>query len=361
MNVTVVGSGIVGLTTAFELALSGYRVRVLTRNYEEATSWTAGGMLAPFSEGLRGDLLELSLNSLALFPDLIGRLEDVSAREIFYVREGAVLRLAFSEEEEEKVSSLCTEYGRRGESFEHLSPEEVERHQRGVGKGLRGAWLFPKEGNVDAEAMMDALLTAMSRLGVSVEVDEVKEISFRGEEVEELRGLKGSYRADFYVFAAGAWSGDLLNVPVFPEKGQILKSRGREPSLVLFSETAYLIPKGGHTLVGATSERAGFDHRPTISETARLTAGALRVLPAMGGAELVALRVGFRPATPDGKPFLDLGPNYALLTGHHRNGILWAPVSARIVLDHLERGLRSRYFDLFSVRRAGVSLPPDGF
>jgi len=98
MNILVIGSGIVGLSCAFDLALANHSVRVITRNYEEGASWVAGGMLAPFSELLEEDLLELSLFSLELYDDFVRRLEEVSRVSLFYQGREAILRLAFTED-----------------------------------------------------------------------------------------------------------------------------------------------------------------------------------------------------------------------------------------------------------------------
>jgi len=296
MDILIVGSGIVGLVTAFELASAGYRVRIVTRNYEEGASWVAGGMLAPFSEGLRGDILDLALESLGLFPHLLERLKDLTGAEIFYRQGEAVLRLILS------------------------------------GRDVRGGWIFPREGNVDAEALMDTLLVAVGMLGVRVEIDDIRGLETASGKVKGLRGLKGTYKGDFYIFATGAWSADLFRIPLVPEKGQILKVRGSLLRRILYSREAYLIPKERFTLIGATSERRGFDPKPTLEGCALLSAGALRVFPPLGGAEFVSLRVGFRPLTPDGKPVFELG-------------------------DYLEKGIRSSCFDLFSLRRWKATLP----
>jgi len=218
MEVTVVGSGVVGLTTAFELAHAGYRVRVITRNYEEGASWVAGGMLAPFSEALQGELLEFSLAALDLFPDFIARLEEVSGCRIFYTAGDAVLRLISSEEEEEFFRAYTARL-RCGEGTpEFLEVEKLRQLQGDLGRCIRGAWVFPGEGNVDAEGLMDSLLLSMSRLGVEVTVDEIRDVQRQAGEISALIGHKGSYLSDFYVFATGAWSGKLLKVPVFPRK-----------------------------------------------------------------------------------------------------------------------------------------------
>ncbi len=347
MNILIVGSGVVGLSTAFELALAGHEVRVVTRNYEEGTSWVAGGMLAPFSEGLEGDLLNFSIDSLNLYSDFIKRLEEVSRLKLFYVRNG-ILRLALGEEEYSFLKGKADLYRRMGYEVEGLSSEELPEH---LSEEPMGGFLFREEGNVDAEKLMDALLFACENLKVKILIDDITELEREGDTIKGVKGYRDTYGADFYVFTTGAWSRSLLKVPVYPVKGQILKVKGVELERVYYSTASYIIPKENHILVGATSEDAGFDSRTTLEGIKSLMEGAIRVVPALARSELLDVRVGFRPATPDEKPVFSLGDNFAILTGHYRNGILWAPASANIILELLEKGKVSKYFEAFSPDR----------
>ncbi len=354
MNILIIGSGVIGLSTAFELALAGHRVRVVTRNYEEGTSWVAGGMLAPFSEGLKGSLLNFSMDSLRLYPDFIGRLEEVSRIKLFYSRSG-ILRLVLNESEYHEVKKNAEAYSSAGVDWEELGGEELSRREPLLSSEPIAGFLFRDEGNVDAEKLMDALLFACENLNVKIVIDDITEIVRSGERVEEVKGYRDTYRSDFYVFTTGAWSRSLLKIPVYPVKGQILKVKGLELDKVYYSSVSYIIPKENHMLIGATSEDAGFDSRTTLEGVSSLVNGALRIIPELSKAELLGVRVGFRPATPDEAPIFDAGENFAVLTGHYRNGILWAPASANVALELVEKGKRSEYFSLFSPNRLGTS------
>ncbi len=349
MEILVIGSGVIGLSVAFELALAGHRVRVVTRNYEEGASWIAGGMLAPFSEGLEGDLLKFSVESLKLYPDFLSRLEEVSRISIYFNGNG-ILRLALDEEELRSIRELLASYQTLGTKFSVLSAEDVLKEEP-VTLPVAGGVLFEEEGNVDAEKLMDALLFACENLKVKVVLDEIVDVEWNGNEVKTVKGYKGNYGADFFVFATGAWAQSLLKLPVYPVKGQILKVKGLELEKVYYSRIAYIIPKENHILVGATSEDVGFDGRVTLEGVKTLSDGAVSLIDALKESELLDVKVGFRPATPDDKPILEAGENYTYLLGHYRNGILWTPLSAKLVLDLLERGERSRYFNEFSANR----------
>lgn len=348
MNILIVGSGVIGLSTAFELALAGHKVMVITRNYEEGTSWVAGGMLAPFSEGLEGELLEFSKDSLRLYPDFIDRLQEVSRLSIYFNRNG-ILRLALDEGEYHQIGKFISKH--RYIRVEELSPEELKVRETLLSPEPVAGFLFREEGNVDAEKLMDALLFACDNLKVDISIDEITEVNISDGRVSSVKGYKGTYGADFYVFATGSWSRSLLNLPVFPVKGQILRIKGIELDKVYYSSVSYIIPKESFILVGATSEDAGFDTRPTLQGLTALLGGAQRVIPSLSGAEFLGVKVGFRPATPDEKPILDAGDNYAICVGHYRNGILWAPISAKVVLDYVETSSLSGYFNYFSSGR----------
>ena len=350
MNILIIGSGVIGLSTAFELALTGHKVKVITRNYEEGTSWVAGGMLAPFSEGLSGDLLEFSMESLSLYTDFITRLQEVSRHSLYYKRNG-ILRLFMNKEEENRIKAVLPFYRKLGVKFEELTAEELKNRESLLSPDCGGAVLFHDEGNVDAERLMDALLIACERLNISVEIDDISEIEKKGNRIECVRGYRNTYGADLYIFTTGAWSRSLLKLPVYPVKGQILKIKGHELERVYYSNIAYIIPKESHILVGATSEDAGFDSRTTLEGVGKLIEGATKTLPSLTDAELLDVKVGFRPATPDEKPILHKENNFILSVGHYRNGILWAPATARAVLDVVEKNQASKFFNLFSANR----------
>ncbi|MFN3870531.1 MAG: FAD-dependent oxidoreductase [Aquificaceae bacterium] len=345
-KIIVVGSGVIGLSCAFLFALEGEKVRVITRNPEEATSWVAGGMLAPFSEGLDGDLFEFSYKSLKEYPSFVELLRDVSKQRVDFWQ-GGMYRVVLKGEED--VLNKAEAY--RGSGY-------------GVNKIEFGDWLseevyalieYAEEAWVDTETLMDALLFAMERLGVEIVIDEVVDIKTQGQEVKALKGLKEEYEGDFYLFALGAWSAELFDMPVYPIKGQGLKLKGVNLPKVHYSSLSYLIPRERYLYVGATSEDVGFLSGNTLEGIKRLSEGAMRVVPSLAKAQVVGMLYGYRPATPDEKPIFEAGNNYMVATGHYRNGILHAPITAKIALDYL-KGERSPYIDIFSPRRFLGSL-----
>ncbi|QWK12878.1 MAG: glycine oxidase ThiO [Aquificota bacterium] len=340
-KIIVVGSGVIGLSCAMYLAHEGHHVQVITRNPEEATSWVAGGMLAPFSEGLEGELFDFSYKSLKQYPEFIRLVKEVSGQRVDFW-EGGIYRVVLKEEE--KLLEIAKRYKDMGYKLEVLE---------------KGDWLseevlclinYVEEGWVDAEMLMDGLLFAMNRLGVEIRIDEIVKVEKSKDEITLLKGLKGNYTADFYLFALGAWTGELFDLPVYPIKGQALKLKGERLPRVHYSSISYLIPRDSYLYVGATSEDVGFLSGNTLEGIKRLSEGAIRVCPSLSKAKVFGMLYGYRPATPDEKPIFEVGQNYMVATGHYRNGILHAPITARIALDYLE-GNRSQFIDLFSHRR----------
>jgi glycine oxidase len=171
MKVLVVGSGIIGLSTALYLALEGFEVKVITRNPEEATSWVAGGMLAPFSEGLEGELFDFSYKSLKMYPDYVKLVEDVSKLKVDLWTDG-IYRVVL--EGEEELLKKAEDYKSKG--------YKVELLERPPYLSQRVSLLvhYLEEGWVDVENLMDALLRAMELLGVPIEIDEVVGVEQRG-------------------------------------------------------------------------------------------------------------------------------------------------------------------------------------
>ncbi len=340
-KIIVVGSGVIGLSCALLFASEGYRIQVITRNPEEATSWVAGGMLAPFSEGLEGELFDFSYQSLKWYPDFLKYLMDVSKQRVDFWQEGIYRVVLRGEEDLLKIAKKYKNAGYGVEFFEKLN---------GLSAEVVSLIHYTEEAWVDTEMLMDALLLAMNRLDVDYVVDEITEVIRNEHEVEGIRGLKSEYKGDFYVFATGAWTRELFNLPVYPIKGQGLKLKGASLPRVHYSSVSYLIPRERYIYVGATSEDAGLMGGNTLEGLRRLSEGAVRVVPSLSNATVINSFYGYRPATPDEKPIFQVGDNYLVATGHYRNGILHAPITAKILRDYLE-GQKSLYIDLFSANR----------
>ncbi|ADC88916.1 FAD dependent oxidoreductase [Thermocrinis albus DSM 14484] len=345
MKVLIVGGGILGLSSGLLLSLEGLRVSVVTRNPQEATSWVAGGMLAPFSEGLEGDLLEFSYRSLREYPQFLHLVEDVSGQKVYAQMDG-IFRVVL--EDEDHLIVKAQEYASRGYRTYVMEPHGE------LSKKVKALILYQEEGCVDAENLMDALLLSTYRTGIPIQVDEITRVELQDGEVKKVDGIKGSYEADFYVFCTGVWTKELFPLPIFPVKGQAIKVKEVSVERVHYSRLSYIIPRNRYLYIGATSEVGVLDHGNTLEGLHQLTEGAISILPALAKAKLLSTLYGYRPATPDEKPVFLWGKNFLLATGHHRNGILQAPITAQIVRNYITRGEVDPFMKVFDGNRFEV-------
>jgi thiazole synthase len=213
-----------------------------------------------------------------------------------------------------------------------------------LGSEVIGGWWYPEDAQVDNRALSQALWMAARELGVDIcESVTVEEIDRHHGTVKSVKTSAGQYEADRYVLATGAWSSQLLPVPVYPKKGQMLSikvpsSNSKQLPLqqVLFGKESYIVPRSdGRIIVGATSEDVGFTPENTPAGIQALLTRAIRLYPQLQDFSIQEFWWGFRPATPDEMPILGESEldNLTLATGHYRNGILLAPVTALLISE----------------------------
>ena len=345
--VLILGGGLMGLAVAHQLARRGQAVLVLSRRRSEAAGFVAAGMLAPHAEGISGTLLALGQASLARIPAWVGEIEADSGLGCGLRSCGIVVPFATAAERDAYPTAAWGTALDRG---------ALEREIPGIGPLWQTGLLFAQDGQIDnRRRLMRALERACVQRGVRFEEgSEVLELITSSAETStahnarrprleavRLRRADGSELAlpcHTAVLTGGAWSARLLpQLPVFPVKGQMLSLQGPIGALprVLFGPGTYLVPReDGLLVVGATSEpEAGFAEGLTPFGQRRLEQGIAALLPAASAWPPMERWWGFRPCTPDEGPLLGPGPlaGLWLCTGHHRNGVLLAAISAELV------------------------------
>jgi glycine oxidase len=344
--VLILGGGLIGLALAHELARQGLAATVLSRRRSEAAGFVAAGMLAPHAEGLDGRLLELGQRSLERIPAWVARIESDSGLACGLRICGIVVPFASAAERNAYPTAA---HGER------LDRSGLEREITGIGPLWQAGLLFPQDGQIDnRRRLMRALERACVHRGVRFEEGcEVLGLVTepQGQQTGEAPGEQLAAvrlrRADGQeltlpcrkaVLCGGAWSYQLLpGLPVFPVKGQMLSLQGPIGALsrVVFGPGTYLVPReDGLLVVGATNEpEAGFGEGLTPAGQRQLQAGIDALLPTATGWPPMERWWGFRPCTPDQAPLLGKGPigGLWLATGHHRNGVLLAAISAELV------------------------------
>ena len=341
--VLILGGGLMGLAVAHQLARSGQAVEVLSRRRSEAAGFVAAGMLAPHAEGLSGALLQLGQRSLERVPEWVGQIETDSGQSCGLRPCGIVVPFATAAERDVYPTAAW------GEA---LDREGLERELPGIGPGWQAGLLFRQDGQIDnRRQLMRALERACVELGVRFQEGvEVLELLQEGDQLTGVRVRDAAadlqtLRAGTAVLCSGAWSAQLLpQLPVFPVKGQMMSLQGPREALqrVIFGPGTYLVPReDGLLVVGATSEReAGFTEGLTPFGQRQLQAGIESLLPEASQWPPMERWWGFRPCTPDEGPLLGRSgvEGLWLATGHHRNGVLLAAITAELLGSCLSQG-----------------------
>ncbi|MGA7078958.1 MAG: glycine oxidase ThiO [Terriglobales bacterium] len=351
----VVGAGIIGLSLAIELNKQGLKVLVVEKGEPgREASWAAGGMLADFPAETPPALRELASASAAMYPEFVRELEDESGLKIDLRSVGTLLFL-----HEPPASDVLAERGWLARWHE-LEPALKAPNLRA--KDLAGVYL--KERCVDPRDLTAAAIATVRRhrsinfsSGNHVLTVEVAEGKACG-----VRTNKTQFHAGMVVNCAGAWAGQIgpHRFPTRPVKGQMLcviMPRKELVSHVIRTPDVYLIPRSdGRMVIGATSEEVGFD-KQTLPETIRkLRQAAIEVVPKLVEARFLQAWAGLRPGTPDGLPILGATPTagYFVATGHFRDGILLAPVTAKLVAQMMMGQTAEMEVSKFSTQRLGI-------
>ncbi len=359
-TVLILGGGLMGLAVAHQLARHGLAVQVLSRRRSEAAGFVAAGMLAPHAEGLSGALLALGQASLERIPAWVAQVETDSGLGCGLRTCGIVVPFRTAAERD----AYPTAAG--GQALDRTG---LEREIPGIGPDWSDGLLFSQDGQIDnRRRLMRALERACVERGVGFqEGAEVLAIERDGTGAlygVRLRGADGEERllgCRQAVLCCGAWSARLLpELPVFPVKGQMLSLQGPRQALgrVIFGPGTYLVPRAdGLLVVGATSEpEAGFADGLTPAGQRQLQVGIASLLPEAAQWPPMERWWGFRPCTPDEGPLLGASPvtGLWLATGHHRNGVLLAAITATLLTAAITGQLddsASRQLAAFSWRR----------
>jgi glycine oxidase len=346
-----VGAGVIGLASAWRAAGAGARICVLERDRPAAgATGVAAGMLAPIGEASWGEekLLPFNLESLRRWPAFSADVEADAEVDVGFAQCGA-LHVAVDRDEAGELRRRHQLYERLGLESEWLRGSACRSLEPSLATAVRAGAHAPGEATVDPRRLTAALLAALERRGVDV---------YSGAKVVSAERLRGAWRlhcGDGRVFAAasvvlasGSWSGQADWVPpgsrppVRPVKGEILTLRttGREPvtERIIVGERVYMVPRAdGRLIVGATVEERGFDTTLTAGGVHELLREAYRLIPEIAELELLEASAGLRPGSPDNAPIIGQSETDGLLvaTGHFRNGVLQAPVTADSIAELL--------------------------
>jgi len=349
----IVGGGVIGLSVAWDLQRKGLQTLVLERGAAgREASWMAAGMLCPVAEAhfTERELLELSLKSMALYPDYVREIEEASGSSVAYNTTGTLV--AAMDSDEVRVLRRLLEFQQELELPAYwLNGDECRTREPNLSPRVLGGISAPQDHQIDNRRLVEALALGLKSIGGRVrERTPVVELLIEGGRVAGVRTPAARLPTKHVIIAAGAWSRQLEGLPdgfvppVRPVKGQLL-CLDMDPSEPVIAHTirgrrAYVVPRrDGQLLVGATSEEKGFDRDPTAGGIYELLRGVCELIPTVADIPVREFRVGLRPGSHDNLPILGPCDIEGLLfaTGHHRGGVLLAPVTAwairRTILD----------------------------
>lgn len=372
-DVVVVGGGLIGLATAWRLAVDGAQVTICDPTPGAQTSNVAAGMLAPVTEVEFGedDLLALNLASVNAWPAFAAELEELTGQPAGLHQTGT-LSVAY-DVDDVAVLRRVAEYQRRlGLEVEELSGRDARRREPLLATGVSGGVWVPGDHSVDNRQAVATLLRAAELSGVQIVRQHVARVTTSGTSATGVLLDNGdTVHADYVIAATGPWSAQLAGVPeelrppVRPVKGEVLRLRVPEAYRPALQHTVratargfsvYLVPRaGGELVVGATSSELGYDTRVLAGGVFNLLRDARTVLPITDELEFVESIAGLRPATPDNAPILGPSGLDRLLwaTGHYRNGVLLTPVTAQVLAETVRTGTLPDLAKPFLVSRFG--------
>ncbi|MFI5396198.1 MAG: glycine oxidase ThiO [Candidatus Binatia bacterium] len=345
-DVAIVGAGVIGSAIAYTLSrATALRVVVVEREVPgcEASNAAAGVLAVASGHARQGVLLDLRRRSAAMFPGLVEELEEETGVQLGYRRDG-LISLAFSETEAAALQDLVQHRNAQGLRGEMLSRGEVQELEPAVSSRVCAAALFPDDRSINNERLVAALVRGAQRRGVEFRLHSpVQSLSTEGGTVRLQLG-SGPLEAGVAVVAAGAWSVELLahlgvKVPLRPARGEMAAVQSHDWTLrhTVTADPGYLVPRGGgEVLIGSTTAFVGFDAHVTPQGVATLLANAEAMVPKIGGTVPLRSWAGLRPCPTIRRPIIAFLPgldNVLLATGHHRNGILLAPITAQLVTE----------------------------
>ncbi len=340
-RVGIVGGGVIGLSIAWRLAERGCAVTVYDPASGSGASHVAAGMLAPVGEAYYGeaDLVALMRESARRWPAFAAELTERSGVDVGYRTDGTLL-VARTDDDLAELNRLVRWQESLGLTPQPLRTSELREREPRLTPRLRGGAFVADDRQVDPRLVVQAL-----RSLVPVETRAVTELS--------------TVDADVVVVAAGCASAALTGLPVRPVKGQLVRLRGpvglrRIIRGYLDGRAVYLVPRAdGEVVVGATSEERR-DAAVTAGAVLELLRDAVELVPDLAEYELTETQAGFRPGTPDNAPIIGaLRDGLVVATGHYRNGVLLAPITAAAVADLVTGGPDAEFAQRFGPRRFG--------
>ena len=367
--ILIIGGGIIGLSIAWRLIGIGKKVIIIDKkNLGKEASWAAAGMLSGRLDlkPCEKKLLPIFEKSHLAWPKFAEELENKSGKSIGYKKEGT-LRVACDLDEEKKLKNNYDFLKNNKVNITWLSGDKIRDKEPYVSNNVLSGFFSPDDHHVNNRYILDALITILKKNKnncIFKENTEVEKIITHKDQVIGVKTRNETIKTKEIIVCSGAWTNKITNieikdVPIRPVKGQMVCLKmPKSTSLlkhILWRENVYLVPRDNSDLIiGATEEEMGFDKSLTVGGIYNLLKIAREVLPAIEDLSIVESWSGLRPATRDEAPII--GPSKKIkgliyATGHHRNGILLAPLTSNVIKNYYLNGKIENDFNNFKPGR----------
>lgn len=359
----VVGGGLMGCSVAYRLAKDGARVLVLERSVPGAeASSAAAGILGPTVESFDDALaLQLGRRSRELHAELAEELDELFGVDVGFRRCG-VVKVALEEHEVAELDQQAESLRVQGVRCDRWNAEELRKQEPSCNPEALGALSMAEDAQVEPRKLLSAVALGAERDGVRFRSGStVRAIRIESDRARGVDLGSETVDADRVVVAAGSWTtlvpGLLFDSEtIFPVRGQMITTHTRPPIFrrIVFGAGGYVVPRpDGRVLCGSTMERVGFQRGITFGGMADVIGKAVRIAPSLRDAPIESHWSSFRPGTPDGLPLVGESriEGLFLASGHYRNGILLAPLTAELIADAMGGRPSSREADALSPRR----------
>ena len=367
--ILIIGGGIIGLSIAWRLIGIGKKVIIIDKkNLGKEASWAAAGMLSGRLDlkPCEKKLLPIFEKSHLAWPKFAEELENKSGKSIGYKKEGT-LRVACDLHEEKKLKNNYDFLKNNKVNITWLSGDKIRDKEPYVSNNVLSGFFSPDDHHVNNRYILDALITILKKNKnncIFKENTEVEKIITNKNQVIGVKTNNEIIKTKEIIVCSGAWTSKIKNieikeVPIRPVKGQMicLKMPKGNSLLkhILWRENVYLVPRDNSDLIiGATEEEMGYDKSLTVGGIYNLLKIAREVLPAIEDLSIVESWSGLRPTSRDDAPII--GPSKKLkgliyATGHHKNGILLAPLTSSVIKNYYLNGNIGNDFNNFEPGR----------
>ena len=367
--ILIIGGGIIGLSIAWRLIGIGKKVIIIDKkNLGKEASWAAAGMLSGRLDlkPCEKKLLPIFEKSHLAWPKFAEELENKSGKSIGYKKEGT-LRVACDLDEEKKLKNNYDFLKNNKVNITWLSGDKIRDKEPYVSNNVLSGFFSPDDHHVNNRYILDALITILKKNKnncIFKKNTEVEKIITNKNQVIGVKTNNEIIKTKEIIVCSGAWTSKIKNieikeVPIRPVKGQMVCLKvPKNISLlkhILWRENVYLVPRNNSDLIiGATEEEMGYDKSLTVGGIYNLLKIAREVLPAIEDLSIVESWSGLRPTSRDDAPII--GPSKKLkgliyATGHHKNGILLAPLTSSVIKNYYLNGNIGNDFNNFEPGR----------